>query len=193
MTTGDRHSLALRRDGTVLAWGENEWGQLGDGTRKMRNKPVAVRALEGDVRAIAAGPSVSYALHSDGSVVGWGRNVGPDHVRAMTEHPVAVRGLERGIVALACGRATAVALTDDGEVLEWGLVQRRDRPFSFQAPEPVAGLDARVVAIAAGKSHTVALTVDGRVLAWARACSARSASIQTRCPTSASCKSSTPT
>lgn len=168
IAAGERHSLALRGDGTVVAWGENEYGQLGDGTRKMRNRPVAVCGLEGDVRAIAAGSSVSYALRSDGSVVGWGLNASPDHVgiAGILDHPVAVRGLERGIVALACGRATAVALTDDGEVLLWGLIVRPDMSAYFQAPEPVAGLDGAVAAIAAGSYHSLALTVDGRVLAW---------------------------
>lgn len=167
IAAGERHSLALRGDGTVVAWGENERGQLGDGTRKMRNKPVAVRGLEGDVRAIAAAPSVSYALRSDGSVVGWGLNPSPDHIgiAGIPEHPVVVRGLERGIVALASGRATAVALTDDGEVLLWGLIVRPDRSTYFQAPAPVAGLDSRVAAVAAGSYHSLALTIDGRVLA----------------------------
>ena len=168
IAAGARHSLALRGDGTVVAWGENERGQLGDATRKMRNKPVAVLGLEADVHAIAAGQDVSYALRSDGSVVGWGMNVGPDHagLEAIPEHPVAVRGLESGIVALACERSTAVALTDGGDVLQWGVFLQRDGSVSFQAPEPVAGLDARVVAIAAGDYHSLALTVDGRVLAW---------------------------
>lgn len=168
LAAGARHSLALRGDGTVVAWGENDHGQLGDGTRKMRNKPVAVLGLEGDVQAIAAGPSVSYALRSDGSVVGWGMNASPDHVgiAGIPNRPVAVRGLESGIVALACGRSTAVALTADGEVLLWGLVQLRDGTVFFQAPEPVAGLDGRVAAVAAGDSHSLALTVEGRVLAW---------------------------
>ena len=168
LAAGARHSVALRRDGTVFAWGDNEYGQLGDGTRKMRNKPVAVRGLEGVVHAITAGHSVSYALRSDGSVVGWGLNVSPDYAGlvAIPDHPVAVRGLERAIVALACGRSTAVALTDDGQALLWGLVQRRDGSVVFQAPEPVAGLDGRVAAVAAGDSHSLALTVDGRVLAW---------------------------
>jgi alpha-tubulin suppressor-like RCC1 family protein len=169
IAAGARHSLALRGDGTVVAWGENERGQLGDGTRKMRNKPVAVLGLEADVHAIAAGDNVSYALRSDGSVVGWGMNVGPDHagLAAIPDHPVAVRGLEGGIVALAAGLSTAVALTDGGDVLQWGSIRQRDRSVSFhQAPEPVVGLDARVVAIAAGNYHSLALTVDGRVLAW---------------------------
>lgn len=168
VAAGERHSLALRRDGTVVAWGENEYGQLGDGTRKMRNKPVAVRGLEGDVRAIAAGPSVSYALRSDGSVVGWGLNASPDHVgiAGIPDHPVAVGGLERDIVALACGRAAALALTDDGEVLLWGLIVRPGMSAHFQAPEPVAGLGSPVAAVAAGSYHSLALTVDGRVLAW---------------------------
>lgn len=169
IAVGFHHSLALRGNGTVAAWGANESGQLGDGTREMRNKPVAVLGLEPDVHAIAAGDNVSYALRSDGSVVGWGLNVGPEHagLEAIPERPVAVRGLERGIVALAAGPSTAVALTDCGDVLQWGSIRRRDGSVSYhQAPEPVAGLDARVVAIAAGNFHSLALTVDGRVLTW---------------------------
>lgn len=168
LAAGARHSVALRRDGTVLAWGDNEHGQLGDGTRTMRNKPGAVLGLDGDVHAIAAGPSVSYALRSDGSVVGWGMNASPDHVgiAGIPDRPVAVRGLERGIVALACGRSTTLAVTDEHEVLLWGLIQRRDGSVFFQAPEPVAGIGRRVAAVAAGNAHSLALTVDGSVLAW---------------------------
>ena len=69
---GGSHSLALKSDGTVWAWGQNERGQLGDGTTSNRSTPVQVSNLTG-VIAIAAGDSQSLALKSDGTVWAWGR------------------------------------------------------------------------------------------------------------------------
>lgn len=68
------HSLALKNDGTVWAWGENGAGRLGDGTTTDRNKPVKVTGLTG-VRAISAGTGHSMAAKADGTVWTWGSNV----------------------------------------------------------------------------------------------------------------------
>jgi alpha-tubulin suppressor-like RCC1 family protein len=70
--TGD-HSLAVRSDGSVMAWGYNAYGQLGDGTTTTRTKPVTVPGLT-KVTRVSAGASHSVALRSDGSVVAWGYN-----------------------------------------------------------------------------------------------------------------------
>ncbi|MBK7282970.1 MAG: hypothetical protein IPI09_20595 [Burkholderiales bacterium] len=67
------HSLALKSDGTVVAWGNNLQGQLGDGTTTNRTSPVAVTGLTA-VAAIAAAGYQSIALKSDGTVVAWGLN-----------------------------------------------------------------------------------------------------------------------
>ncbi|MGV9982415.1 hypothetical protein ACWDUH_32660 [Micromonospora wenchangensis] len=82
---GESHSLALRSDGTVVAWGGNYAGQLGDGTTVDRTTPVRVcavgqgapctRFLTG-VIAIAAGSNHNLALLRDHTVVAWGENWG---------------------------------------------------------------------------------------------------------------------
>lgn len=72
------HSLVLRGDGALLAWGQNHWGELGDGTTIDRPRPVLVEeqgALSGEVRGVAAGPGSSFAFLADGSALGWGRGL----------------------------------------------------------------------------------------------------------------------
>jgi hypothetical protein len=73
IAAGGFHSLALKGDGTVWAWGYNRDGQLGDGTTTNRTTPVQVSGLSG-VTAIAAGTHHSLALKGDGTVWAWGGN-----------------------------------------------------------------------------------------------------------------------
>ena len=68
---GASHSLSLKSDGTVWAWGKNDYGQLGDGTTTQRSTPVQVSSLSG-VIAVADGDYHSLAVKSDGTVWAWG-------------------------------------------------------------------------------------------------------------------------
>jgi alpha-tubulin suppressor-like RCC1 family protein len=67
--------VAVKSDGTVWAWGRNQWGELGDGTTTSRSTPVQVAGLTAVV-AVAAGQSHTLALRSDGTVWAWGGNGG---------------------------------------------------------------------------------------------------------------------
>lgn len=77
---GGSHSLALKSDGTVWGWGNNRFGELGDGTLISQNL-ATTPAKEGggvtflqNMTAVAAAVNHSLALQSDGRVFGWGRN-----------------------------------------------------------------------------------------------------------------------
>jgi alpha-tubulin suppressor-like RCC1 family protein len=71
---GQGHTLALKSDGTVLAWGYNQDGELGDGKTKTDSpKPVRASDLKG-FRAIEGGGWFSLALKEDGTVWAWGAN-----------------------------------------------------------------------------------------------------------------------
>src|SRR5437870_4911015 len=76
VVAGGSHGLVLKRDGTVLAWGNCTSGQLGEGTNGKASAPTRVTGLGSGsgVRAIAAGGSFSLALKADGTVLGWGNN-----------------------------------------------------------------------------------------------------------------------
>lgn len=137
MAGGDFHSLALRRDGTVVAWGDPTDGQT----------TIPVNAT--NVVAVAAGATHSLALRLDGQVVGWGRN---DFLQS-TVPPAATN-----VVAISAGEGHSVALRQDGSVVIWG-----DRSLGQGSLPPQLGF---VVAVAAGRNHTVALRNDGRVFAW---------------------------
>jgi len=106
IAAGANDSLALLRNGTVMAWGSNESGQLGDGTSKEQSGiPVAVSKLR-DVTAIAAGEDFNLALLRNGTVMAWGEGVndelGNDEANAtQSDVPVRVSGLSdvKGIAA----------------------------------------------------------------------------------------------
>ncbi len=71
LAAGRNHGLALRSDGTVMAWGLNSSGQLGNGTKTSRSTPVQVSGIAGAI-AVAAGADHSVALLADGRVFAWG-------------------------------------------------------------------------------------------------------------------------
>jgi len=73
VAAGAHHVLVLKRDGTVWAWGNNDDGQLGDGTQMARSTPVQVFGLR-DIRQIAAGANHSMALSEAGVILTWGSN-----------------------------------------------------------------------------------------------------------------------
>ena len=121
ISSGLQHCLALKSDGTVWAWGNNEWGQLGDGTITDRYIPTQVKSLAG-VIAISAGHYHSLALKSDGTVWAWGDNESGELGNGTTSNsylPVQVKGLTK-IAAIAAGEAHSLALRSDGTVWSWG-------------------------------------------------------------------------
>lgn len=164
IAAGSSHSLALRKDGTVWAWGRNVDGELGDGTNIDRHLPVEVRGLD-RVTAIAAGGERSLALRADGTVWAWGNNflgqVG-DGTRTFRNSPVRVVGLEK-IAAISAGRAHSLALGKDGTVWVWG--GHGSRNTEVGVPAPVSELTG-AVAIAGGDLHSLVLRPDGTVWAW---------------------------
>lgn len=157
VASGWAHSLVVRADGTVIAWGRNSRGQLGDGTKVERTKAVGVRGLE-DVVAVAGGEVHSLALRRGGSVVAWGAaNAMPqmrDETRKPRLRPVAVSDLHGRVSAIAAGRSNSLALLEDGSVVGWG--------GAFVDVEGLVG----VVAVACGYYHYLALDESGVVLAW---------------------------
>ena len=167
---GSGHTVALKNDGTVWACGDNEYGQLGDGTTRNRTTPVQVGGLS-RVIAIAAGDGYTIALKNDGTVWACGDNeygqLG-DGTTANRTTPVQVSDLG-GVAAIAAGYRHTAVLKNDGTVWAWGYNyygQLGDgTTIHSMTPVQVNELDG-VTAIAAGYRHTIALKNDGTVWSW---------------------------
>jgi alpha-tubulin suppressor-like RCC1 family protein len=167
------HSLALLSNGTVVAWGSNVTGELGDGLEGTSSDvPVPVSGLSG-VTAIATGETHSLALLSDGTVRAWGGNsdgqLGDGSRGEPSDVPVPVSGLS-GVTAVAAGERDSLALLSDGTVVAWGENQNGElgdgvKGEPSDVPVPVSGLSG-VTAIAAGGRSNLALLGDGTVVAW---------------------------
>jgi alpha-tubulin suppressor-like RCC1 family protein len=177
LAAGYTHSLALKADGTVWAWGDDQFGQLGDDA-VLANKPtpVQVAGLTG-VSAIAAGFGHSLALKTDGTVLAWGEDnsgqLGDGTVGSPDNNPTPkqVPGVT-GVVAIAAGASQSLALKGDGTLLAWGADSQGQlgdgmisSPEFNPTPKAVPGVSG-VVAIATGTSHSLALKSDGTLLAW---------------------------
>jgi alpha-tubulin suppressor-like RCC1 family protein len=136
VAAGRDFSMALKGDGTVVAWGENRFGQ------------TSVPTGLSNVIAIAAGYSHSLALKKDGTIASWGQGNPPP------------KGLSN-VVAIAAGGESGrnLALKSDGTVADWPV-----RSVRYDSTVPV-GL-SNVVAIAAGSGHSLALKRDGTIVGW---------------------------
>ncbi len=182
IAAGEWHTVALKEDGSIWAWGDNEDGQLGDGRVIATNKPVQAIDIE-EVVAIASGNCFTVALKQDGTVWTWGLYFYYDPIEnvdiAMTStQPVCKEGIE-DVKAIAAGSDHVVALKEDGTVWGWGsnfagqlgaiVIADSDtnNEFKYERFMQVSGME-KVKAIAAGYNYTIALKKDGSLWVWGR-------------------------
>ncbi|MCX6537428.1 MAG: HYR domain-containing protein [Acidobacteria bacterium] len=182
VAAGGSHSLALKSDGTVVAWGsgngmegfpEGLTGVIAISSHYAHNLALKsdgtvvawgynyygecnVPAGLTDVKAISAGENFSLALKADGTVVGWGANM---------YNQIAVPAGLDGVKAIAAGAYHGLALRNDGTVVAWGRGRYDDEPATVPAFLTDAST-ANIKALAAGFTHSVGLREDGTVVEW---------------------------
>lgn len=147
IVAGGNHSLALKSDGTVWAWGYNSAGQLGASTPTASSTPTQVAGLT-DVVAIGAGLTHSVALRADGTLLMWGSNGNGQLGTALggfSAVPVQISGGE-GVRSLYGDMSGTIGLKEDGTVRVWGCDWRGNlatgAPEARTAPATLLGINA---------------------------------------------------
>jgi alpha-tubulin suppressor-like RCC1 family protein len=179
---GFRMGMIVRSDGRVLGWGNNFYGELGDGTATHRDRPVSVLGVNGStpeltgVVEVSTGGSSPHtsALRTDGTVVSWGRNsnrqLGDGSNVEYRDYPVPVlaAGGEplSGVRSVESGRYQTYAIMDDGTVRTWGMSHCSGGSGLVTHPTAtiLPSLGTSVRQISSGGDWTAFRMADGSVL-----------------------------
>ena len=188
IATGAASSFAILADGSLWAWGRNDMGQLGDGTRTTKrfdqrlndwtvlinnDRDTPVKIMD-DVVAITAGGHHTAAIRRDGSLWTWGSNsYGQLGDGTVISRLAPVKVLD-DVIAVSAGFSHTLAIRGDGSLWAWG----HNNLGQLGLADAVTGLGARnphparvmdgVTAISAGVQTSMAITYDGGLWAWGR-------------------------
>lgn len=188
VSAGEGHTVGLTADGAVYAWGDNSFGQLGNGTSTSSTVPVPVDTsgvLDGvTIVQVSAGYSHSVALADDGNIYTWGFGFygqlgngtaggGSDSlVPVVVDATGALAG--RTITSIEAGYYSTTAIDSMGATYAWGhggygqlgngTTAHASVPVAVDAHGVLSGV--RVVQVAAGWDHMIAVSDDGKAFAW---------------------------
>lgn len=117
VSLGEHHSGAITEDGSLWMWGQNEYGQLGDGTTEDKHAPVKVME---NVKMISLGGYYSGAITKDGSLWTWGWNYGGELGDGTTEDKHTPVKVMENVKEVSLGAYHSGAITEDGSLWMWG-------------------------------------------------------------------------
>ena len=178
IAAGHAHSLALLSDGSIAAWGDNTYGQLGISPTTATNSvvPIHVPGLN-NVVAIAAGAYHTLALLANGTVITWGFDADGqlgNGTTQLTSPPQLIPGLT-GVLGIGAGWNHSVAVLVDGTVRSWGdntygqlgdgTTTQRTTPVEVLGPGGTGFLTG-VSAVGAGWNTSLARKGDGSAWSW---------------------------
>lgn len=168
---GERHACAIRTDQTVVCWGLNTFGALGDGSLDSSPSPVLTTGLV-QANVVAGGGTHTCAIVGDGTVRCWGDNARgqcDNDTESSVRSPHTVVGISDA-VSIGVGTQHTCVVRGSGSVECWGAndsgqLGRGTTTFGRNFRQRVNGL-TQAIAVAAGQSHTCAVSRDGSVSCW---------------------------
>ena len=170
VAAGEYHTIVIRTDGTLWAWGNNGNGQLGLGDTTQRNFPVQV-GTDTAWASIAAGNAHTIAIKTDGTLWAWGYNnngqLGLGDTTQRTS-PVQV-GIDTNWTTVSAGTNHTLATKTDGTLWAWGYNGNGQLGLGdfTQRTSPVqVGVGTTWASVAGGYYHTLATKTDGTLWVW---------------------------
>jgi alpha-tubulin suppressor-like RCC1 family protein len=176
-SAGGLHSLGLRSNGTLWAWGSNCLGRLGDGTVTTRNSPVSVVGGFTDWCQVSAGNQHSLGIRSNGTAWAWGYNgqggLG-DGTTVSKSSPVSVVGGFTDWCQASAGSNHSLAVRQNGTLWAWGYNGRGrlgdNTTVNKSSPVSVVGGFTDWCQVSAGSNHSLAVRQTGTLWAWGENC-----------------------
>ncbi|RBP98736.1 RCC1 domain-containing protein, partial [Bifidobacterium xylocopae] len=192
ISAGNGHSLAIGSDGNTYAWGDNEYGQLGNGTGGDRNIPVRVHAPAG-VRftQVSAGYYYSLAIGDDGHAYSWGYNghgqLGNGSSDWISSNPTPARIIDPAPgttwTTISAGHEHSLGIDNHGHAYSWGRniygqlgdnsngtnspnYDNADKHTPVRVTDPAPG--TTWTAVSAGDGHSLGIDSDGHAYGWGR-------------------------
>jgi alpha-tubulin suppressor-like RCC1 family protein len=177
VSSGARHTLAIRSDALLFAWGFNQHGELGDETNSGRSSPVQIGTSSWT--AVSAGHKHSLAIRSDGKLFAWGRNDygqlgngefgaygGPYNSSTNKSSPVQIG--TSSWTAIAAGSSHSVAIRSGGSLFAWGRNNKGQLGLGGQINQssPVQIGTSSWTSVSAGFEHTLAIRSGGSLFTW---------------------------
>ena len=171
VSAGNSFTLAIRSDGGLFAWGENNNGQLGLNDTTQRWSPVQIGASSWS--QVSAGSSFTLAIRSDGRLFSWGlNNVGQLGDNSTTNKSSPVQIGSNTWTRITAGLAHSAAIRSDGALFTWGendngrLGQGATPGLNNNVSSPVQIGTSSWTNVSAGASHTQAIRSDGMLFVW---------------------------
>ena len=165
-------AIAVDGAGQVSTWGDNTYGQLGDGSTTDHLTPKLIPSLSG-VQQLEGGREHVLALTTTGAVLAWGWNkhgqVGNGSTGGIVKSPAQVL---TAAIDIGAGHYSSFAVKADGTVWGWGQntsgqIGSGTTALRVRTPRRIEGLDGvSIVDVAGGRNHAIALTAGGTVYAW---------------------------
>lgn len=188
ISAGGYHSLGLASNGKLYSWGDNMWGQLGNGDNVNAAGPTQVNLPAGvsdgfSYTAISAGGTHSLGLGNNGKLYSWGdnaygelgveSNITYKYIPLAVSMPVGVSGFK----LFSAGSNYSLGLGSDGKLYSWGrnnygqlgdgTAANKPTPVAARLPAGVSS-DLTFIALSAGGNHSLALGNNGKLYSWGR-------------------------
>ncbi|MDD5726033.1 MAG: hypothetical protein PHC53_01310 [Patescibacteria group bacterium] len=183
ISVGQKHTCAIKTDGTLWCWGNNNYGEVGNGLiGQIVPTPTLVQGLGSDVLKVSAGGYGTCAIKTDGTLWCWGANdsgqlgIGTTDGETCFDRtckplPQKIDSFGTDVVEVSVGNNFSCAIKTDGTLWcwgwnSWGQVGTGTQTNHEPSPLQVTAMGTNVVQVSTGYAHTCAVKTDGTLWCW---------------------------